>query len=259
MIRAAFLLLFVLGLQAARADPATDPIQVQPTWDRAVVYAPAGTGRSRRLSTAELPGYLADRQPLPVIVYSHGCSGIERIGHAAGEFYARNGYLFVAPDSFARPEKPTSCQPALRRGGLHRNVLGWRHAEIDFAIAQLRNLPGLSDAKIALVGHSEGGIATATYRGAALAARVIEGWTCQAGWSEYRGLNAPRDEPVLSLVGEDDPWFRLPELRGDCGAFMDGNDRSVVFRKPGGLARRHWLMRDPAVREIVITFLRAQL
>jgi hypothetical protein len=106
------------------------------------------------------------------------------------------------------------------------------------------------------MGHSEGGIAVATAPLPGLAARVIEGWGCHAGWPEYRGLAAPESEPVLALVASDDPWFRSPVLSGDCGDWMDGNDESLVFEPPGYLHRRHWLSFDRDVQRIVIDFLR---
>ena len=78
-----------------------------------------------------------------------------------------------------------------------------------------------------LKGFSEGGIATATVTGAVVNARVIEGWTCHSGWSRYRGLAASPSEPVLALVGGDDPWFRPACLHGDCGVFMDGRNGRI--------------------------------
>ena len=190
-----------------------------------------------------------------MILYAHGCAGISRIDHAAGRFHAGLGYVFVAPNSFARQVKPVSCRPFLRQGGLHRPVLAWRHAELDFALTQLRALPGLARAPVALVGHSEGGITVATIRTLPVTARVIESWTCHGDWSEYIGLNAPKSEPVLSLVGEDDPWFQHPDLRGDCGTFMDANDQSVVFQQPDALHKNHWLTSKALVRQVVADFL----
>ena len=86
---------------------------------------------------------------------------------------------------------------------------------------------------------------------------LIEGWTCHAGWSEYRGLNAPDDQPVLSLLARDDPWFKADYLRGECGRFMrpDNGSRAVVFNQPE-LRAGHCLLHAPEPREHVLTFLR---
>ena len=252
----ATLLAALLETGVARADPATDPAQLGPTWEQALVAVPGPDGQTRRIPTAELPAYLAANPARPIVVYAHGCSGLGRMGRTASRLYSAHGYVFVAPDSFARPVKPVSCAPARLQGGLPRAVLGWRHAEIDHALTRLR---GLSRAPVVLAGHSEGGIAVATYRGQPVTARVIEGWGCHAGWPEYRGLNAPTREPVLSLVGAGDPWFQHPALQGDCGAFMDGNDQSIVFRAPDRRHRRHWLTRDPTVFRLITGFLATYL
>lgn len=252
--RLAILILLILPLRIL-ANTGNDPAELSRTWQQAVVYVPSEPGKARRITTSDLPRFLQRTENPKVVLYVHGCNGIINIGREAGKFYAASGFIFVAPDSFARRNKPVSCRPALRQGGLHRAVLGWRQAEVTYALTRLRALPGLKRAPIALIGHSEGGITVATYSGLPVTARVIEGWTCNARWPEYHGLNAPHREPVLSLVGENDPWYKLPSLQGDCSAFMDGNDRSYVFRKPNRLHNKHWLSKYPPVRDIILKFL----
>ena len=240
---------------SAHADSGADPVELERTYQGALVYVPDAEEGARQIDIAELPAILAASQQPRLVVYLHGCSGIIEIAHAAGLMYGEAGYVFVAPDSFARVDKPVSCRPEIPEGGLHRAVLGWRQAEAAYAVTQLRDLPGMKDAPMVLAGHSEGAVTTATFQGLPVDARVIEGWTCNAGWPEYIGLNAPQAQPVLSLVGRRDPWFRLPVLRGDCGEFMDDNDQSVVFRKPDPLYDRHWLSRNPAVQDTILQFL----
>lgn len=239
----------------ARADTGSDPAELERTYRGALVYVPDVDQGARQITIEELPEFLKGANDLRLVVYLHGCSGIIEIAHAAGLMYGDADYVFVAPDSFARAQKPVSCRPEIPEGGLHRAVLGWRQAEAGHALARLRALPELADVATVLAGHSEGALTTATFQGARLDARVIEGWTCNAGWPEYIGLNAPRPEPVLALVGRRDPWFRLPVLRGDCGEFMDDNDRSVVFRKPDPLHDQHWLSRNPDVQDTILEFL----
>jgi hypothetical protein len=150
----------------------------------------------------------------------------------------------------------TSLSVATRLGSLHREVLGWRDAEIGFAFDKLRRMDGLSAAPVVLMGHSEGAIAVATNADLPVAGRIVEGWTCHAGWHEYRGLNAPAGQPVLAIVGENDPWFRLPALNGDCSAFMQGgSSRSIVYRAPNYLSDKHWLSSDSDVRRDILSFI----
>ncbi|MEB8387462.1 hypothetical protein OO012_09500 [Rhodobacteraceae bacterium KMM 6894] len=246
----------VLALAApVRADTGSDPAELARTYRGALVYVPDADTGARRITMDALPAYLKDADDPRLVVYLHGCSGIINIAHTAGMMYGGAGYVFVAPDSFARANKPLSCRPEIPEGGLHRAVLGWRQAEATYALSELHALAALAQVPTILAGHSEGAVTVATFQGTPVDARVIEGWTCNAGWPEYIGLNAPKSEPVLSLVGRRDPWFRLPVLRGDCGEFMDDNDRSVVFRKPDALFDQHWLSRNPGVQDTILQFL----
>ncbi|TDK41384.1 hypothetical protein [Antarcticimicrobium luteum] len=242
-----------LALGAGTGARAAD--ELQRTWDAAWVFAPAeGAAGYARLSAAELAEHLAAASPRAVVVYAHGCDGLSEISAATGRFLAQAGVLTVAPDSFARTNKPKSCDPGIPRGGLHRAVLGWRQAEMRFAAERLRALA--PDLPLILMGQSEGGITTATIPAIGADGRVIEGWTCHAGWPEYRGLNAPEGQPVLSLVGADDPWFRAPVLHGECGAFMQGPEqRAIVYRAPSHLAGKHWLSSDRDVQKTILDFI----
>lgn len=262
--RFSLLLLACLGIcvsRAAAADSGTDPKELFRTWQAAKIYAPADgpianapTHGAALSSELDLSGYA-------VVIYAHGCAGLDNAALDAGIFLSGAGYIVIQPDSFARQNKPQSCDPAIPRGGLHRAVLGWRQAEIDFALQRLKSLGARGPSHIFLMGLSEGAITTATYSGEAFSGRIIEGWTCHAGWPEYIGLNSPRSEPVLSLVADRDPWFTLPVLQGDCGAYMANhqNAKSVVFTEGSPLRRSHWLSFDATVKKMVLDFLAANL
>lgn len=254
----------LLSAGAAAADSGEDPAELERTFQAARVYLPAASSPGvRQVDVATLTGDgLAESDPpKAVIVYAHGCDGLSRITDASGWFLARAGYAVIAPDSFARLDKPVSCEPARHRGSLHRAVLGWRQAEVRHAVERVRGLNSLAGLPVVLVGHSEGAITVATVGRVAAAARVIEGWTCHAGWPEYRGLNAPAGQPVLALLGADDPWFTLPVLKGDCGSLMKPSDlaRSIVYRAPHALHDQHWLSFDREVQGEILTFLDAAL
>ena len=234
------------------AGTARDPAELARTWEGARVWLPQEPVRAvgvAALGEADIPG--------AVILYAHGCDGLTRITDETGRFLARAGHAVIAPDSFARQEKPVSCIPARRQGSLHREVLAWRHAELSHALEAIGAVAALQDRPVVLMGHSEGAIAVATLDAPPVAARIIEGWTCHAGWPEYRGLAAPRDAAILALVGANDPWFRLPVLQGACGAFMGDHERgrSVVFEPPNYLHGRHWLSFDAQVQSMILSFI----
>jgi poly(3-hydroxybutyrate) depolymerase len=194
------------------------------------------------------------------MVYLHGCDGINALSLQAADIFASAGYLVLMPDSFARLDKPVSCRPAAFQGSLHRDVLAWRQGEAEEAVRRAKTLDAVDPARIVLYGLSEGAIAVATYTGEAVRARIVEGWTCHAGWDEYRGLHASASEAVLTITSENDPWFQQAPLRGDCGQFL-GNltslRRSVVFRPPHPAASSHDVLWNLDARRIVADFLSA--
>ena len=254
LIPVAFVLLAVLpGLLPATAEDA----DLLRTWKRASVIVPGEAGLIR--------GWIDDIDkrmpeavgPHPTVIYLHGCAGLGRISHDAARLLAKAGYAVIMPDSFAREHKPKSCDPARVVGGFHRGVLGWRQTEANQAIREARRLAWVDADNVFLWGFSEGGTTAATVTGEAVNARIVEGWTCHAGWGEYRGLRAPAAEPVLALLGGEDPWFRPSYLQGDCGAFMDGRDDSVsiVYERPNFLATKHHLSWQPDVRQLILDFL----
>ncbi len=251
---------FVAPLRISQADW-TDPAELARTWERALVRLPAGAAGPEAPSTAELADWRPEGgAPLPVVLYLHGCSGIWEGTRRRIELMAGMGFLIVAPASLARQKYAQSCDPATHRGSLYRDVLKMRQADAAHAVRQVRRLPFVDPDRVILMGLSEGAITTATYEATgpeeAVNARVIEGWTCNAGWPEYKGLKAGAAEPVLSLVGKDDPWFQNDWTRGDCGPAMQPGSasRSVVFSK-GPLAARHELLEAPEAQATLRAFL----
>lgn len=227
--------------QSAAAAEA-EPDELGRTWAAALVYLP-GRVEPARLNALDLAAEAASGMRFPAIVYLHGCNGLSPYTDLTGRFLAALGYLVLMPDSFARLDKPKSCEVSTTSAGLHREVLGWRQAEAAHAIRQAPALPFVAPGGVILMGLSEGGATTATFQGEKVRARIIEGWTCHAGWPEYHGLAAAADEPVLALLGADDPWFVQPSLKGDCGAFMAAEEgsRSIVYRAPHLLAPYHYV------------------
>ncbi|MEO4041101.1 dienelactone hydrolase family protein [Hoeflea sp. CAU 1731] len=255
----ALFLAMVLSISSARADEA----ELQRTWDAARGYLPSTTPAGFvEAGVSDIEDRIDPHSPpVALIVYAHGCSGLSRITDSTGRFLAQAGYVVIAPDSFARVDKPKSCDPATHRGGLHRAVLGWRQDEMRYAVEQASLVLSLSDLPVVIMGHSQGAITVATIEDVTAAARIVEGWTCHAGWPEYHGLNSNPDQPVLALVGALDPWFKSQVLSGDCGAYMsqDNGSRSIVYQKPDYLADKHWLSVDRAVQAEILEFLNRSL
>tara|TARA_Y100001934_G_C12379927_1_gene791710 strand:- start:245 stop:1081 length:837 start_codon:yes stop_codon:yes gene_type:complete len=213
-----------------------DCTEVSRTWESARTYI-QHKGSIKKLSISELSKLMegSHAKPLPLAIYLHGCAGLWEGSDRRGSFLAKLGFIVIAPDSFARKIKPLSCLPYQFKGGLHRGTLTLRQEEATYAIENSMKLDWIQSNKVILVGLSEGGITTATLKESTstpVLARIIEGWGCHSGWTEYSGLNSPNNQPVMSFVGKLDPWFMHPTLQGDCGKFMKNDDSfSIVYSK----------------------------
>ncbi len=239
----------------------SDPAEMHRAWEAAVIRVPT-EGGSERVSFAELMiRHGSDRRRYPTVIYLHGCTGVWAGTHERMEFLAGNGFLVIAPASLARVKYPMSCNPATFEGGMYRGTLRMRQFDAGYAIERAKQLPYVDGTRMALMGLSQGAITTATFDPRSDAqrvnARIVEGWTCTAGWSEYGGIAAPASEPVLTLVAENDPWFPGPPTKGDCGYAVDRTNggRSIVYSEPP-LSEKHELLDDPGVQADVLAFLR---
>jgi len=239
----------------------SDPAELERAWLAARVRIPKPDGGYVRTTMGELnSGSRTIAGVWPTVIYLHGCAGVWSGTYTRIDFLARNGYAVIAPVSFARQKYPRSCSPEQHEGGLYRPTLYMRQHDAGHAIAKARELPWVDGDNVFLMGLSQGGITTATFFSTSpeksLRGRVVEGWTCHAGWPEYGGINAPDNEPVLTLVGSQDPWFQDRWTKGDCTKFIDPSNgsRSVVYSS-GYLSARHELLESSEVQETVLEFL----
>lgn len=238
----------------------SNPGELMRTWQHSLVRIPVSDQNYIRSYMREIN--FQKPVKLPTIIYLHGCAGVWKGTHTRLDYLAQAGFAVIAPQSFARKKYPRSCDVENNTGGLYRDILYIRQNDAKYAIKQAIKLPWVDKENLFLMGLSEGGITTATVEleDAVLSARIIEGWTCHAGWQEYTGLSASITEPVLSLVGKMDPWFQLDYQKGDCGTFMStkNGSRSIVFTEYP-LKYQHELMEDVDVQKIILDFLDSNL
>lgn len=241
----------------------SSPDELHRTWQAALVRIPKHhqvyAGQISNLPIEALPV----KEKLPIVIYLHGCSGVWWGTYIRLDFFAENGFAVIAPTSFARAKYPKSCDPATKRAGLYRETLKMRQYDALNAIKNAKQLDWVDSRNIFLVGFSEGGITSATVStdfDSGVNARVIEGWTCHAEWSEYRGISVSSSEPVLALVADQDPWFQDSWARGSCGRYMNSENgsRSIVYRT-GSLMSKHSLLDDSDVQNRVLEFLHTHM
>ena len=238
-----------------------DPAEMERAWQAALVRIP--NGKNKYISTTidslndedikMIEGY-------PTVIYLHGCAGVWEGTYRRINFLAMNGYAVIAPVSFARKKYPKSCDPQQKVGGFYRGTLRMRQYDAGYAIAKAKTLSWVDTNNVFLMGFSQGGVTTATFSSkselASVKARVIEGWTCNAGWDEYKGIKAPKSEPVLALVGVNDPWFQNSWLKGDCSSSLNkrNGSKSIIYND-GYLSTQHALLERQEVQETVLEFL----
>lgn len=240
-----------------------DPDEKMRTWNRAVVWVPTGPGKSRRVTMEELVEIHTDiDHKLPTAIYLHGCAGLWAGSSRRMKFLADNGFLAIAPASFARKKYAMSCDPRIHKGGFYRKIGTLRRIDAGHAIDRAKALPFVDGDNMLLLGLSEGGQTTASFyslsKDRSVKARIIEGWLCHTHWSEDAGVNAPPSEPVLALLGINDPWFvGWYDTPRDCGSFMnkENGSKSVVY-KTGPLSYKHELLESRVVQKEVLAFLR---
>ncbi len=254
--------LVVLLAACASSPPTPDSMgDLQLTWYNASAAFPPDSGLgagTMRLSDAGLAQQLAEARKMPVVIYLHGCTGLEANDLKLMRKIARAGIAVVAPDSMARRYRPLQCSSRDKSGGYNLFVFDFRQAEINYAIQKLYEDGWADTENLFLVGVSEGGLAVAHYRGDMIRARVITQWTCH-GSTLVRGINAPEETPILSVVRGDDPWYngKGSEQAGDCGRFYGNRpgSESIVLRN----GSKHIVIKDDDVVARIVTFLKQNL
>jgi dienelactone hydrolase len=246
MARLALAALLAVALQAASAA-ARAASDVWRSWAAAAVQLP---GEARLTTPDRVP---AERRR-PVVVYLHGCVGLDPETDPGWMAYVAGlGFIVVAPDRFARGDRRPSCFPPV-----HPAIYEMRLEELRYALEQLRASPWADLGNLFLMGHSEGGVVAALspfddFRGV-----IISGWTCTSPFKDVNGLAVPAQIPILSIAWQHDTVF-FRHRRGTAGSCADrlagrAGSRQVTLPGPG-----HAVYQHPATREAVAAFLRGNL
>ena len=241
------------------------PDELERVWQASLVRIPSEEGAYIQTNIAEIThSSLKVNKQFPTVIYMHGCSGVWAGTIRRINFLAKNGFVVIVPPSFAREKYLRSCDIYRYEGGLYREIIKMRQNYAGNAIEKAKKLHWVDKNNVFLMGLSEGGITTATFfsknKNRSVNARVVEGWTCTSTWDEYKGVRAPKTEPVLTLLGSKDPWFQNPYTNGACTKFLNkrNGSKSVVYRK-GNLSYKHELLEDQEVKNVVLEFLQQHI
>ena len=115
-----------------------DPFEMERSWIGSIVRIPNGLGKSKLSNIKEMKTLLnAQMKKFPTVIFLHGCYGIHSGSHHRLKFLADNGFLVIAPVSFARKKYPKSCDIYTLEGGLYRGTINIRQFDAKYAIIAL--------------------------------------------------------------------------------------------------------------------------
>jgi len=245
----------LLLMEAVPARAADWREEARVAWERAYVMLPVARDRliGGRMGDALVREELAGLDPgrrLPAVLYIHGCSGLVPGNFDYMNLLAEAGHAVIAPDSFARPGRPKTCDPRRHRGipgAPFARVAAMRQEEIAYSQERLRDLAWVDHERVFLMGHSQGGGAAAAYPNGGFRGVIVSGSTCQYG------MNAPEGTPLLALYSENDPWRGRRSPRG-CADWGRVYNRPIEFHLFPGDA--HNLAGDARARALILDFLK---
>ena len=224
---------------------------VERSWDDAEVFVPG-----KKFSTT--PSKVTVDKPLPVVIYLHGCTGIDRESDVRwGRFIQENGFIAILPNSMARPGRKPNCDPKTKKSGLYPLAPAMRQEEIQFAVEQLKKCRWADNRNIFLMGHSEGGVAAARTRLGGFRGIIISGWHCTfRGRPDFDGIFAPSDTPILTLEWNRDPWYAGTPRDGSCASKFGERKNARQVMLNGSWHNTSW---EHEARDAVAQFLKENL
>ncbi|MAR79076.1 MAG: hypothetical protein CMM18_02465 [Rhodospirillaceae bacterium] len=228
---------------------------IELTWKKALVFFPSEKMYKEKtlLRMEEIKiNKISYKNKMPLLLYLHGCSGL-----GDGVFLQKLssiGIVIIAPDSFARSYRPMQCNPKTKKGGKNLFIYDFRSAELTYALEKISEIPWIDFNNLFLFGASEGGVTAALFRGNVFNGRVITQWTC-TGAPLIEGIDAPKNEPILSIVKESDPWYASDKTisqDGNCGSYMLDrlNSKSIILKNVSGEDPHNVFTGDESLFEI---------
>lgn len=154
-----------------------------------------------------------------VLLFLHGCAGLNAHHVAWAKFIADLGFVVILPDSMARPARPANCTNG-KPTWAFPEFAKYRQQEITYALKQVLDSEWADKNNIFLMGHSEGGIAAAQSPHREFAGVIISAWTCSNSHPNPKvilpGIFSPKDLPILVVAPIRDGWFVGTPVEGRC-------------------------------------------
>lgn len=175
---------------------------VRKSWEKAQVYVP-GNFLNKTVNNVSV------EQPMPVIIFLHGCGGINETERKWAEYLKTEKFIVVMLDSYAIPNREKNCITATHTTNIGKvPVNDLRPAEAEYALSQIKQTSWADQNNIFLMGHSEGAMGAFLTREVGYAGVVITGFPCSI---RGRPFGSSRDKPTLIINFERDPYFERPD------------------------------------------------
>lgn len=219
-------------------------------WEKGLAFTP-------EKENAVPLGTLTTVNQYPVVLFMHGCSGIESAEMSWGKFLKNLGFVVIIPDSLARRDRVKSCDTSTANYFGTHTTHRLRQQEIDYALEKMQTSPWSDKKNIFLMGHSEGGVAAARTRHGEFRGIIISGWTCTTKYEGYGGIYSPKTVPILSILWNWDRWYPTGgHTSGTCEKSFAGRTMAKHISLDGF---NHNTFVSPVAREEVQKFVMENL
>ena len=203
---------------------------VSKAWNNSVVYVPEKI-LSTDINSVDV------KKPLPVVLFLHGCGGINDHERKWGRILKSEGFIVILPNSLSIPNREINCVSATNTRNIGKvPVHDLRPAEAEFAMSQLKMMKWADKNNIFLMGHSEGGMGAFLTKDIGFKGVIVSGFNC--GIRKKIGSNY--STPFLALNWEIDPYFskdNLPQKQcSDRPFWRDRLDKQELILKGKGHA-----------------------
>lgn len=185
-------------------------------------------------------GHIKSGTKAPAVLMLHGCSGLSYGTTEYRRFFIEAGYSIFEPDSFAR----FGPGPGVKNCD-HKSYHA-RVEEVEQALIEIRELDWVDQEQLFLMGSSQGGAVVAGWGKDGFAGHIILASACLDQKSLVPA--APKNVPVLSVVGEKDPRSNGASCQTNSHAT---GSQSVVIKGAG-----HVILDHPETGKAIAAFLR---
>jgi pimeloyl-ACP methyl ester carboxylesterase len=228
----------------------TQEYDVRKSWEHAVVHVPGN------LLTKSVDSVTVSN-PMPVIVFLHGCAGINEQERKWANFLKSQKVIVILLDSYAISNREKNCITATHTTNIGKvPVNDLRPAEAEYAVSKLKDMPWADTKNIFLMGHSEGGAGAFLTKELGLRGVIISGFPCSV---RNRRFGSSRDTPTLILNHEIDPFFVRPDVEyKQCSdrPYWKFRTNAVEVILPGS---GHGTAEAPLAQEAVSKFLKENI